>query len=107
MAKRQAPALLFEIADWQAQMYVYSCWLYAHDYEPVLSDPSYDKLCQGLMYYYDDTPEEFQKRVSKDNLKDGSSIHLAAGGWREEDRAGAFEWFKRVYGREPRDLTAM
>lgn len=96
-----------EIASWQAEMYVYSCWLYAHDFEPVLSDPHYDCVVKNVDYYYADTPEEFQKRVPREHLRDGSSIHLAASGWKVEDRVGAFEWFKRINGREPRDLTQL
>lgn len=97
-------ATLRDIAKWQADMYIYSCWLYANDYETVLDDCSYDQVVLTVEYYWDWLPDALKERVPKDTLKDGSSIHLAAGGWTVQDQLGAFEWFKRVRGRWPNKL---
>lgn len=104
MARKRTERPLAWIAGWQARMYIYSCWLYHHDYEYPLDDHSYTVVWENVKHYYPHLPAELQRRIPHHILDTPSSIGLAQLGWRQEDRDGAFEWFKRVKGRDPQQL---
>lgn len=100
------------IADWQARMYIYSCYLYDNGYEHPLDDHAYTVVWQmlaGLPPYpgpplWEALSPHLKERIPFTILDTPSSIGLAQLGWREEDREGAFEWFARIHGRNPTQL---
>lgn len=103
------------IADWQARMYIYSCYLYDSDYEHPLDDMGYTTVWQmlaGRAPYpgppmWNDLSPELKERIPFEILDTPSSIGLRRLGWRQEDHTGAFEWFQRVEGRLPEKLTTI
>lgn len=101
---RSKPPPYREIAEWQARMYIYSCYLYDNDFEYVLDDLSYTSVWENVKHYWEHLPDELKERIPYEILDTPSSIGLSALGWRQEDREGAFEWFNRVHGREPQHL---
>lgn len=94
-----------DIAAWQAEMYIYSCYLYDNGYEHPLDDHSYTAVWENVKYYYPYLPEDLKQRIPYKILDTPSSIGLAQLGWREEDRRDAFAWHLRVKGKLPAKLA--
>lgn len=92
------------IAEWQALMYIYSCYLYDHGYEYPLDDHGYTAVWENVKHYYPHLSPALQARIPYEILDTPTSIGLGRLGWREEDREGAFAWFERVMGRPPTKL---
>lgn len=90
-----------EIMRWQEEMYLFSCLLYEGHWECVVTDESFDRHCQRLLDWYDETAPEFQARVPRENLIAGTGLGLQ---FTDAERAGAFEWFGRIRGRQPGSL---
>lgn len=87
---------LDEIYDWQCQMFIYSCYLYEVENQPLLSDEVYDAHCQSLLRRYDQLPEWFRQRVDRERLATGTSSGLE---YTVEDIMGAYKWVEDAHAR--------
>lgn len=101
---RSPPRNLGWIAEWQALMWIYSCYLYDNGYEHPLDDHSYTYVWDAVRHYHPHLPAYLKERIPFEILDTPSSIGLSALGWRQEDHEGAFEWFARCKGRPPEKL---
>ena len=87
-----------DIMDWQGEMFILSCWLYANNYETVFDDPMFDDHCEKLLQWYDDLSVDFQIRIDRDRLRSGTAMGLE---YFPEEPEKAKAWFRRIRGRDP------
>lgn len=85
-----------EIYDWECRMFIYSCYLYDVENQPLLSDELYDWSCRFLLERYDQLPEWFRQRVDKERLSTGTSSGLD---YTVEDIMGAYKWVEDARAR--------
>lgn len=82
-----------EIWQWQCEMFIYSCYLYEKENDPVLTDPDFDTHCALLLRAYSKLPKWFTDRVPEDQLSAGTSVGLK---YSEDDISGAQAWRMRT-----------
>lgn len=57
-------------------VYLMSCYLYTHDLDTVLDDPTYDSLCQLLYIHFDLITHYHKIHIDKEALKTGTTMHF-------------------------------
>ncbi len=68
----------------KVHLYLKASYVYYIDYgDPVITDSEYDKLCRDLYENWEELPEKFKERLSKDSLKAGTGFDIKMKDYKE------------------------